>query len=167
MELPHGDLGLRLGGPPPGALLDRAGHHVYGVDISAEKVRAIAEGRSPVVEPGVEELLQAGVRDGRLRAGPTLEPRIDTLHLPVISPAPPPRADGKLALSRLLTGPRDIGRCMRARRPGLPPLLLVFRSTVPPGTTERLVLPTLARAAGEGPGRLYEVAFNPEFLREA
>jgi GDP-mannose 6-dehydrogenase len=38
---------------------------------------------------------------------------------------------------------------------------------VPPGTMDRLVLPTLAQAAGEGPGRLYEVAFNPEFLREA
>jgi GDP-mannose 6-dehydrogenase len=160
-------LGLGYVGATTAACLTKAGHHVYGVDISAEKARAIAEGRSPVVEPGVEELLRAGVRDGRLQAGPSLAPWLDVLDLAVICVGTPSRADGKLDLSHLLTVTRDLGRCVRARRPGLPPLLLVIRSTIPPGTTDRLVVPTLARAAGEGPGRLYEVAFNPEFLREA
>src|SRR4051812_50173080 len=109
MELPHGDLGLRLGGPPPGALLDRAGHHVYGVDISAEKVRAIAEGRSPVVEPGVEELLQAGVRVGRPQDGPTLEPPVGSPELAEVFDGTPPPAPGKLHPSPPLTLARGIG----------------------------------------------------------
>jgi GDP-mannose 6-dehydrogenase len=160
-------LGLGYVGATTAACLTKAGHHVYGVDISAEKVRAIGDGRSPVVEPGVEDLLQAAVRDGRLQAGTSLEPWLDLLDLVVICVGTPSRADGKLDLSHLLTVSRELGRAVRARRPGLPPLLLVFRSTVPPGTTERLVLPTLAQSAGEGPGRLYDVAFNPEFLRES
>jgi GDP-mannose 6-dehydrogenase len=160
-------LGLGYVGATTAACLCKAGHHVYGVDISAEKVRAIAEGRSPVVEPGVEELLLAGVRDGRLKAAASLDAYLDHLDLVVVCVGTPSRADGKLDLAHLPTFSRELGRAARARRTELPPLLLVFRSTVPPGTMERLVLPTLAQAAGEGPGRLYEVAFNPEFLREA
>ena len=67
-------LGLGYVGATTAACLTKAGHLVYGVDISAEKVRAIGDGRSPVVEPGVEDLLQAAVRDGRLQAGTSLEP---------------------------------------------------------------------------------------------
>lgn len=160
-------LGLGYVGATTAACLAKAGHHVYGVDISAEKVRAVGEGRSPVVEPGVQELLETGVREGRVLAGTSIEPWLDTLDVVVICVGTPSRADGKLDLSHLLTVARELGRCVRGRRADLPPLLLVVRSTVPPGTMDRLVLPTLAQAAGEGPGRTYEVAFNPEFLREA
>jgi GDP-mannose 6-dehydrogenase len=160
-------LGLGYVGATTAACLAKAGHHVYGVDIAPDKVRAIAEGRSPVFEPGVAELLEAGVRDGRVTAGPSVEPWLDRLDLAIVCVGTPSRADGKLDLSHLLTVSRELGRLVRGRAAGLPPLLLVFRSTVPPGAMERLVLPTLAQAAGEGPGRLYEAAFNPEFLREA
>jgi GDP-mannose 6-dehydrogenase len=78
----------------------------------------------------------------------------------------PSRADGKLEMVHLLEVTRHIGRQLRERRAD-EPLLSVFRSTMAPGTMQRLVLPTLEVAAGETPGCLYEIAFNPEFLRES
>ena len=159
-------MGLGYVGTTTAACLLNDGHHVYGIDINPEKAGAIAEGRSPVVEPGVEDLLQAGLEAGRLTSGPSLEPWLDRLDLVLVCVGTPSRADGKLELVHLLGVTRQLGRQVRERRPGKP-LLLVFRSTMAPGTMQRLVLPTLETAAGEPPGRLYEVAFNPEFLRES
>ena len=160
-------LGLGHVGTATAACLAKSGHHVYGVDINADKTQAFREGRSPVVEPGVDALLQSAVSEGRLTAGPSISPWLDLLDLAVICVATPARIDGKFDLSHLLTVTRDLGRCVRSRQLFTRPLLLVYRSTVPPGTMDRIVLPTLTRAAGEGPGCRYEVAFNPEFLREA
>jgi GDP-mannose 6-dehydrogenase len=142
------------------------GHHVYGIDINPAKVQTIGAGRSPVVEPEVEALLAAGLAAGRLLSGPSLAPWLDRLDLVMICVGTPSRADGKLDLVHLLEVTRQLGRQLADRRAAAP-LLLVFRSTMAPGTMERLVLPTLEAAAGDAPGRLYEVAFNPEFLRES
>lgn len=85
----------------------------------------------------------------------------------IICVGTPSRADGKLNMTHLLEVTRQLGREVKARRVDRDPLLLVFRSTMPPGTIDKLVMPTLLKSAGEVPGRLYEVAFNPEFLRES
>lgn len=160
-------LGLGYVGTTTAACLAKDGHHVLGIDINPEKVDAIGSGRSPVVEPGVEELLQAGVRDGRVRSAMAIDGELDGLDMVIVCVGTPSRADGKLDLSHLLESTRQIGQALKSRDPGRGPLLLVFRSTMPPGTMERLVMPTLARTTGEAPGTRYEVAFNPEFLREA
>lgn len=160
-------LGLGYVGTTTAACLAKAGHHVLGIDINPEKVAAIGAGRSPVVEPGVEELLQDGLRAGRVASAAALDGALDRLDLVIVCVGTPSRADGKLDLSHLLESTRQLGGAVRQRDAGRPPLLLVFRSTMPPGTMDRLVLPTLERAAGEAPGRRYEVAFNPEFLRES
>ena len=159
-------MGLGYVGATTAACLLRDGHHVYGIDISPEKVAAIGAGRSPVVEPMVETLLQEGLAAGRLLSSSNLDPWLDRLDLVLICVGTPSRADGKLEMVHLLDVTRQLGRQLRMRRSATP-LLLVFRSTMAPGTMERLVLPTLENAVGEAPGRLYEVAFNPEFLRES
>ncbi|MGD9508740.1 MAG: nucleotide sugar dehydrogenase [Geminicoccaceae bacterium] len=159
-------LGLGYVGTTTAACLAKDGHHVLGVDINAEKVAAIGAGRSPVVEPLVEELLTQGVAEGRVRSAASLDGALDRLDMVIICVGTPSRADGKLDLSHLLESTRQLGQAVRARRAERS-LLMVFRSTMPPGTMQRLVLPTLERAAGEGPGPLYEAAFNPEFLRES
>jgi len=160
-------MGMGYVGATTAACLLKDGHQVLGIDINPGKVADIAAGRSPVVEPGVEELLTEGVRQGRLSADSNIATHIDTLDLVIICVGTPSRADGKLSMTHLLEVTRQLGREVKRRNAGRPPLLLVFRSTMPPGTIDRLVLPTLLQAAGEGPGRLYEVAFNPEFLRES
>jgi GDP-mannose 6-dehydrogenase len=159
-------LGLGYVGTTTAACLLKDGHHDYGIYINPAKVQAIGAGRSPVVEPGVEGLLAAGLAAGRLSSGPSLAPWLDSLDLVMICVGTPSRADGKLDMAHLLEVTRQLGRQLKDRRTTAP-LLLVYRSTMAPGTMQRLVLPTLEAAAGEAPGRLYEVAFNPEFLRES
>ena len=159
-------MGLGYVGATTAACLLQGGHHVYGIDINPGKVAMIGMGRSPVVEPMVEELLQDGLAAGRLLSGSSIEPWLERLDLVLICVGTPARADGKLEMVHLLEVTRQLGRQIRERQPN-GPLLLVFRSTMAPGTMERLVLPTLANAAGEPAGQRYEVAFNPEFLRES
>ena len=160
-------LGLGYVGTTTAACLVKDGHHVVGIDINPEKVEAIGKGRSPVVEPGVEELLLEGVSRGLVRSALSIDPFIDELDLVIICVGTPSRADGKLDLTHLLEVTRQLGRAVTRRQAGRDPLLLVFRSTMPPGTIDRLVAPTLLKASGEEPGRFYEIAFNPEFLRES
>ena len=159
-------LGLGYVGTTTAACLARSGHHVLGIDINPEKVALVGAGRSPVVEPGVDELLAAGVAAGRVRSAGTLDGAIEALDMAIVCVGTPPRADGKLDLSHLLESTRQLGQAIRARRT-VRPLLVVFRSTMPPGSMDRLVLPTLEGAAGTPPGAGWEAAFNPEFLREA
>jgi GDP-mannose 6-dehydrogenase len=158
--------GLGYVGTTTAACLLNDGHEVVGIDVNPEKLDAVGRGRSPVVEPGVGEFLAAGYAAGRLQAAPRLDPWLDKLDLAMICVGTPSRADGKLELTHLLEVARQLGHAAMRRR-AESPLLLVFRSTVPPGTMESLVLPTLADAAGQSPGEAYEVAFNPEFLRES
>ena len=160
-------LGLGYVGTTTAACLVKDGHRVLGIDINPEKIRAIGEGRSPVVEPGVEELLQEGVRKGLVRSDSSIDAYLDELDLVIICVGTPSRADGKLDLTHLLEVSRQLGQTVKKRDPAKAPLLLVFRSTMPPGTMDRLVAPTLRKAAGEAPGGRYEIAFNPEFLRES
>ncbi|MCB2055735.1 MAG: nucleotide sugar dehydrogenase [Geminicoccaceae bacterium] len=160
-------LGLGYVGTTTAACLLEDGHRVLGVDINPAKVEALGRGRSPVVEPGVEERLQAGVEAGRMTAATDIAPHIDDLDLVIVCVGTPSRADGKLDLTHLLEVTRQLGRSLAGRSADRPPLLLVFRSTMPPGTMDRLVAPTLRKAAGEAPGGRYEIAFNPEFLRES
>lgn len=159
-------MGLGYVGTTTAACLLNDGHHVYGIDINPGKVQAVTEGRSPVVERDIESMLEAGLAAGRLLGGPSPAPWLDRLDLVMICVGTPSRADGKLDLVHLLEVTRQLGRRLADRRADAP-LLLVFRSTMAPGTMERLILPTLEAAAGEAPGRLYEVAFNPEFLRKS
>lgn len=160
-------MGLGYVGTTTAACLLDDGHHVYGVDVNPDKVEAIGAGRSPVVEPGVEALLQAGLAAGRLLSGSTLTPWLDRLDIVMICVGTPSRADGKLEMVHLLEVARQLGLQLRDHA-AADPLLLIFRSTMAPGTMQRLVLPTLEAAAGSAPGEgVYEVAFNPEFLRES
>ena len=144
-------LGLGYVGTTTAACLVRDGHEVVGIDINPDKVRMIGEGRSPVVEPGVEGLLQEGVAAGRVRSAGAIEGLVAGLDMVIVCVGTPSRADGKLNLTHLLESTRQLGAALRERDPAKAPLLLVFRSTMPPGTMERLVLPTLETAAGEGP----------------
>lgn len=158
--------GLGYVGTTTAACLVRSGHHICGIDINSEKVASFAAGRSPIVEPGVEELLHEGARAGLLRGETSLEPIVDWLDLALVCVGTPLGADGRLDYVHLLDVIRKLGRAARHRDRSRPPLLIVVRSTVAPGTMDQVVLPTLLLEAGSDPGERFELAFNPEFMRE-
>jgi GDP-mannose 6-dehydrogenase len=139
------------------------GHDVVGVDVAAEKVAAINEGRSPIVEPGLEELLGESVSRGRLRATTATREAVEETDLSLVCVGTPSRKNGSLDLTFLVRVCEQIGEAL-ARKHGYH--IVVVRSTVLPGTTHGHVIPTLEARSGRKYGVDFGVAVNPEFLRE-
>jgi len=81
------------------ACLADAGNHVVGVDIDEKKVQALSQGRSPIYEPGLEEMLQANLAAGRLRFTTNLNEGVEHGHVLFIGVGTPPRSDGSADLS--------------------------------------------------------------------
>ena len=93
--------GLGYVGSVSAASFAADGHEVVGVDVNADKVRAINEGRSPIVEPGLDRLLQDGASSGRLRATTSTADAIDATDLSLICVGTPSRKNGSLDLTYL------------------------------------------------------------------
>lgn len=155
--------GLGYVGAVSCACLPELGHEVIGVDISPSKVKMINDGQSPVVEEGINELIEAAVKAGRLRATENLEDAIANTEVSLISVATPSNANYTPNLAAVDAVIRSIGQALR-NKPGRH--TIVLRSTVQPGTTEDRVRPILEEAAGRKVGDRLSLVFNPEFLRE-
>ncbi len=155
--------GLGYVGCVTGACLARMGHIVHGVDISATKVRMLNSGHSPVLEKGLEGLVAQVVDEGKLRA--TLDPAeaLERAGISLVTVGTPSRRDGSVNLDHVGAALEGIGRSLRKRKKFH---VVAVRSTIPPGTTEKLVIPTVARASRKKAGRDFGVCFHPEFLRE-
>ena len=110
-------LGLGYVGSTTAARLLKDGHEVVGIDVSPDKLDSIGRGKSPVVEPGVDELLAEGFAAGRLQAGPRLDPWLDQLDLAMVCVGTPSRADGKLELTHLLEVSRQLATFLRGLIP--------------------------------------------------
>ncbi len=162
MTIRVGVFGLGYVGCVTAACLARTGHQVVGVDIVAEKVAAINAGQSPIVEPGLGELLAEVVRAGRLRATTSCAEAVAATDLSLICVGTPSRPNGQLDVSALARVAREIGAALGRRSRSH---TVVVRSTVLPGTTEQVLLPVLSEQAGS-PAAGLAVAVNPEFMRE-
>jgi len=157
--------GLGYAGTVSAACLTKGAHDVWGVDVDAEKVDAVAAGSSPVAEPGLDELVHAAVAEGTLHATTDSALALDGADVAFVCVGTPSSAHGRVDLSQVERAVREI--VSRAGTTTPPPsglLSVVIRSTVPPGTIENVVAPALAGEAP--PGRRYGVAMCPEFLRE-
>jgi GDP-mannose 6-dehydrogenase len=139
------------------------GHDVVGVDVHAAKVNAINAGRSPIVEPGLDELLRKGAEQKQLRATTSTEEAVMNTDLSLICVGTPSRKNGSLELTYLARVCEQIGEALQ-HKPDYH--VVVVRSTVLPGTTHGLVIPALERHSGKKYGEGFGVAVNPEFLRE-
>ncbi|HTM03374.1 MAG TPA: nucleotide sugar dehydrogenase [Vicinamibacterales bacterium] len=155
--------GLGYVGSVSAASFAADGHEVIGVDVNAEKVAAVNEGRSPIVEPGLDELLRRGVERKRLRATTNTVEAINGTDLSLICVGTPSRKNGSLDLSYLVRVCEQIGDALKAKSNYH---VVVVRSTVLPGTTHGQVIPALEAHSGKKYGEGFGVSVNPEFLRE-
>ncbi len=139
------------------------GHHVIGVDVNADKVAAINGGKSPIVEPGLDDLLSRAVADGRLRATTDTAAAVRDSDASLVCVGTPSRKNGSLDLTYLERVCEEIGAALNTK-PDYH--VVVVRSTVLPGTTHGVVIPALERTSGKRYGEGFGVSVNPEFLRE-
>jgi GDP-mannose 6-dehydrogenase len=155
--------GLGYVGSVSAASLAADGHTVVGVDVNPDKVASLNEGRSPIVEKGLDELIRNARANGSLRATTDTAEAVNGTDLSLLCVGTPSRKNGSLDLTYLTRVCEQIGEAIRGKESYH---VVVVRSTVLPGTTHETVIPTLERASGKQYGTGFGVSVNPEFLRE-
>ena len=141
------------------------GHHVVGVDVDPVKVDAIQRGQSPVVEPGIGELVRGAVDAGRLEATTQVRVAVEEADVSLICVGTPSSPRGSTDLGYVSRAVADLREAMESVAPPRSGHhCVVVRSTVPPGTCREVVEPAFA---GDLPaGWSAGAAMCPEFLRE-
>jgi GDP-mannose 6-dehydrogenase len=155
--------GLGYVGSVSAAAFAADGHDVIGIDVNEEKVRAINAGLSPIVEPGLAELLRQGVEARRLRAISDTAEAVQNSDVSLVCVGTPSRRNGSLDLGYLTRVCEQIGTALRDKTPYH---VVVIRSTVLPGTTHERLIPALEATSGKRYGEGFGICVNPEFLRE-
>jgi GDP-mannose 6-dehydrogenase len=156
--------GIGYVGAVSSACLANDGHHVIAVDPNPQKVGPLNEGISPIVEPGLDELIQGGIRSRRLVATSDVREAVNSTDLSFVCVGTPSRSNGSLDTSYVTAAAEQIGAAIREKNSFHS---VVMRSTILPGTMESIVLPALERASGRQAGVGFGVAYYPEFLRES
>lgn len=155
--------GLGYVGCVSAACIAKAGHSVIGVDTNEDKVAKVYGGISPIVEPGLEDLLVQVVSAGRLTATTSCEEAISNTDAALICVGTPGSDNGQLNVETLYNVCRDIGRAIDASDKDY---TIIIRSTCLPGTIENVVLPALKEGAGGQFRTTVRIGINPEFIRE-
>ena len=144
-----------------GACLSEKGHQVICVDIDQARVAALNRAESPIYEAGLEELLKRNVGK-RLTATDDLARAVHQADVTLIAVGTPFNGQ-EIDLTAVLQASKQIGAALKSK---LAYHVVVVKSTVVPGTTERHVLPALEAASGKRAGDCFGVGMNPEFLSE-
>jgi GDP-mannose 6-dehydrogenase len=156
-------LGLGYVGAVSLACLARDGHEVYGVDIDSAKLELVREGRSPIIEEGMQDLMRAVVNGGGVTVTASLREAILATDVSFICVGTPPRPNGNQDLSALLRLAEEIGKVLPEKETRH---LIVVRSTVKPGTVDEVIKPLIEATSGLKAGTGFSICFQPEFLRE-
>lgn len=154
-----GYVGLTLAG-----CLTAQGHTVVGIDPNEQKVRDVLAGRSPISEPGLEDLLVKARDVSRLHAQQEIGAELSDADMAIVCVGTPSAPDGSHNLTHIAEVTRQIASALDESR--ATPLTVVYRSTIRPGTIEEMILPIFRQHVADVPAQV-EVVYNPEFLREA
>jgi len=145
------------------ACFARAGHDVIGVDVNPTKVDIINSGKSPIIEPGINELIHEMVHEGKLSATTDSLNAINASDLSLVCVGTPSKPNGSLNLDHVRKVCQEIGAAIVTKDERH---TVVIRSTMLPGSVESVVQPALEESSGKKAGQDFGLCVNPEFLRE-
>lgn len=143
-----------------GACLAEVGISVTCIDIDEQKIENLKKGIIPIYEPGLEPIVKRNVENGRLQFSTSTKDGIVGADVAFIAVGTPPGQDGSADLSYVLAVAKEIGNHMNGYG------VIVTKSTVPVGTANKVKLAIKESLEARGENIPYDVASNPEFLKE-
>lgn len=155
--------GLGYVGCVTGACLADMGHQVIGVDPNTIKVNMILDGQSPVIEKDLPELILKVVNNKTFGATADWESSIKNAEIALVCVGTPSRLNGSIDLRYIKRVCEHLGEGIKDKNDYF---VVVIRSTVLPGTVEKILIPILEKISGKQAGVDFGVCMVPEFLRE-
>ena len=143
-----------------GTCFSEVGINVVCVDIDQQKIDNLNNGIIPIYEPGLEEMVHRNMKKGRLQFTTSLADALEGSEVLFIAVGTPPDKDGSADLQYVLSVAADCGKYMQDY------LLVVTKSTVPIGTAQKVRNAIDTELTKRGAAIRFDVASNPEFLKE-
>ncbi len=149
------------------ACLARDGHQVVGVDIDQTKLDLIMAGKTPVVEEGMVDLMQQVASCGQVQVTTDVFAAIEASEISLVCVGTPSAANGSQDQGAVQRLAAQLGQALKRKiESNSKPHVVVFRSTLVPGTVEDVLRPIVERESGRRDGVDFHLCFQPEFLRE-
>ena len=155
-----GIIGTGYVGLVTGTCLAEMGHRVHCVDVNEKKIKILREGGVPIYEPGLEELVKKNTENGNLTFHTSLAEVIKYCDVVFCAVGTPPREDGSADLKYILQAASEFGKLIEKYT------IFITKSTVPVGTAEKVHDTICKELADRGVNVEFDVASNPEFLKE-
>ncbi len=143
-----------------GACFAETGVDVVCVDINTEKIEKLKQGIIPIFEPGLDQIVKRNIEKNRLNFSTSIQEHLKEIEAVFIAVGTPPGEDGSADLSHVISAAREIGRHMDSS------LVIVTKSTVPIGTSRKVKQAVQEELDARGVHISFDVASNPEFLKE-
>jgi len=155
--------GLGYVGSVTAACFSSKGNKVIGIDVTQDKVELMASGKTPILEPGIQEIITDSHAKNLLSATMNVDTAVQESDISFVCVGTPSQPNGKLDLKGIVHVCEQIGASLKRKKEFH---VVVTRSTILPGTTANVIVPALEAASGKKAGKDFGVATNPEFLRE-
>ncbi len=139
------------------------GNNVTGVDVNSEKVEIIKKGCSPVIEKELDSYIKRFVGEKRIGATTNAKEAVLNSEVSFICVGTPSKEDGSLDLEHTKKVCEDIGKALKSKNSFH---VIVFKSTMFPGSVENLLIPIIEKHSGKKAANEFGICHNPEFLRE-
>ena len=150
-------IGLGRVGLPLSSVLANSGLNVIGIDVDENKLESIRNSKCPFFDPPLQESLEKSISSGRLTVSKTLQEKVDVIFLTVGTPS---SMEGSVDYSQLYAAIDEICSINLLQK------LIILRSTLPPKTTEDVIIPLLENKTNLKCGKDFGLAVCPERILE-